>query len=358
MAWFPCNIGGGSAPQSKSVSYLKWQILKTRSVPANGSMQVAEFYIYQNASKYSWSNGVSILCSMQGVSGEGIDKLIDGLTNTKFNTNEWGSVQTNECNIVISLGETITLDAHSTYSFCTPNDESSRDPVSWKLFGSTDGTTWELLDERTDAAVPTDRYRETISFPMQYVGGGDDASLEYGTCCNFGSNGGIILPFKLNEDYKVTVTFYENAYHNDSSVIGNTHSASYSHLTEYNNRWYTSSDGSEANFGSWVGQTVHTYITNNGNNKNEFDGVEVTDYTPRTDTNIGYTVGCRGDANSNKYQEYIKSYKIESISTGDVICELKPAKFTYQGVTMKQGLFDIVNEVWYDNGTMVVSNDY
>lgn len=173
MAWFPCNIGGGSAPQSKSISYLKWQILKTRGIPANGSLQVAEFYLYQNGELYNWGSNVSITSDMVGVSGETIDKLIDGLTNTKFNTNEWGSVQINECNIVISLGETITLDAHSTYSFCTPNDESSRDPVSWKLFGSMDGTNWELLDKRTDTTVPTDRYRETINFPMQYVGGSE-----------------------------------------------------------------------------------------------------------------------------------------------------------------------------------------
>ena len=171
MAWYPCNLGGGSTPQSKSVSYLKWQILKTRGVPAGSSMQVAEFYLYQNAQKYVWSNEVSISCDMQGVSGETIDKLIDGNTATKFNTNAWGSVQVNECNIVIELGETITLDGTSAYSFVTPNDETSRDPVSWKLYGSSDGTNWDLLDERSDNATPTDRYRETQSFPLSSLFG-------------------------------------------------------------------------------------------------------------------------------------------------------------------------------------------
>ena len=173
MAYFPCNIGGGGEqPTTKDVAYLKWQILKTRSIPASNSMQVAEFYLYQNGELYNWNSFVSITSDMVGVSGETIDKLIDGLTNTKYNTSAWGSSQINECNIVISLGETITLDVHSTYSFCTPNDEASRDPVSWKLFGSTDGTTWELLDERTDVILSTDRYRETISFPMSEVNGG------------------------------------------------------------------------------------------------------------------------------------------------------------------------------------------
>lgn len=167
MAWFPCNVGGGSAPQSKSVSYLKWQILKTRgNPPASGTLQVAEFYLYFNAEKYTWANGVSITSNMQGNSGEGIDKLIDGNTGTKYCTDRWGSSQTAECNIVIDLDETITLDIHSCYSFVTPNDETSRDPISWKLYGSEDGTNWELLDERSDNATPTDRYRETQSFPL------------------------------------------------------------------------------------------------------------------------------------------------------------------------------------------------
>ena len=164
---------------TKDVAYLKWQILKTRNVPNNGFLQIADFYLYQNAEKYSWDSNVSISTDMAGATGYEIANLIDGNSNTKYATGQWGSSQTNECNIVISLGETITLDAHSTYSFCTPNDETSRDPVSWKLYGSTDGTTWELLDKRTDATVPTDRYRETISFPVSEVeGGGGDSPVE------------------------------------------------------------------------------------------------------------------------------------------------------------------------------------
>ena len=193
---------------------------------------------------------------------------------------------------------------------------------------------------------------------IKYEEGGDDP-FEYYTCCNFGSNGGIILPYTLNSDYKVTVEFYETQYYNDACVIGNTFGANRSHLTEFSNKWFTSSGTGETSFGSWVGNVAHTFINNNGNNKNEFDGVEVTDYTPATDANIWYTIGCRtGTVTSNQYRGYIKSYKIESISTGDVICYLRPAKFVYPGVISKEGLFDSVNEVWYDNGTMVVSNDY
>jgi len=178
MAWFPCNIGGGSPqPSVKTVSYLKWQITKTRSVPAGGYMQIAEFRLYQNAEKYVWNSNVSISSDMTGVSGETIDKLIDDNVNTKFNTQDWGSVQTNECNVIINLGETITLTNTSSYCFVTANDEITRDPVSWKLYGSIDGTNWDLLDERTDADVPTDRERQTFNYPCN-IGGGSDSPIE------------------------------------------------------------------------------------------------------------------------------------------------------------------------------------
>ena len=157
----------------------------------------------------------------------------------------------------------------------------------------------------------------------------------------FDGSQGIILPFNINADYKVTVCFYETNYSNDSAVIGNTDGASFSHLTEYSNQWYTSSGTSEENFGSWAGNVEHTYITNNGNGKNEFDGVEVTNYTPTTTSGI-YTVGCRGQY-SNLYSGYIKSYKIESISTGDAICELKPCLFDNETPC----LYDTVNKKFY-----------
>ena len=157
----------------------------------------------------------------------------------------------------------------------------------------------------------------------------------------FNGTQGIILPFNINADYKVTVCFYETNYSNDSAVIGNTDGASFSHLTEYSDSWYTSSGASEENFGSWVGNVEHTYITNNGNGKNEFDGVEVTNYTPTTTSGI-YTVGCRGQY-SNLYSGYIKSYKIESISTGDAICELKPCLFDNETPC----LYDTVNKKFY-----------
>ena len=158
-------------PPTEKIAYLKWQITKSRSVPAGGCIQVAEFRLYLDAERYVWSNDVSISCDMEGVSGETIDNLIDNNINTKFNTTDWGSVQENECNIIISLGETITFTSTPSYCFVTANDEISRDPVSWKLYGSMDGTNWNLLDERDDADITTNRQAQTFNYPCN-IGGG------------------------------------------------------------------------------------------------------------------------------------------------------------------------------------------
>ncbi len=134
---------------------------------------------------------------------------------------------------------------------------------------------------------------------------------------------GIVLPWSLNSDYKIEVVFHETTYLQDSAIIGNTLNETRSNLTEYNNAYFTSTGTSGSGFGSWSAGE-HTFISNNGNGKNEFDGVEVTNYTPTTDSTINYAIGWRATA-GNAFKGWIKSYKVYSISSGDLLHHLKPA---------------------------------
>ena len=193
-------------------------------------------------------------------------------------------------------------------------------------------------------------------------GGGGGYDVEFYSCV-FLNEEGIILPFTLNADYKVTVVFYETSIQRDAAIIGNTVDASHIHLTENSNKWYTSSGTSLVDMGSWSGNAVHTFICNNGNSHNEYDGTEVTNYTPTTDSSIYYTVGCRGGSGAMRTTSvaligYIKSFKIESLSTGTAICELKPCKIMKDNTVVVQGLMDVVNDILYSNYYMVVSNDH
>lgn len=139
-------------------SYLKWQLLKTRGNPPHaGAIQASEFYVVVNGSDYSWGNA-TITSNMAGASAQqNVTSLIDGNILTKYCTVAWGSVQTNECNITIALDGSISTSDITGYAFVTGEDENSRDPISWKLYGSSDGTNWDLIDEQTDYAVTTER---------------------------------------------------------------------------------------------------------------------------------------------------------------------------------------------------------
>ena len=207
MAYYRCIGGnGGSGGKTKSVSYLKWKITKVRGIsPHDGVLQATEFKLYQDGTLYSWNANASATSDMTPISGYEASKLIDGSNSTKFATSQWGNVQTNECNIVFSLGETITIDAKTTYSYITGNDEASRDPISWVLYGSADGINWEELDSQTDFTLITSRTTETLinGFLMAKVSGGSGGvTILSGTtdpASSQGADGQIYLKYSDKE---------------------------------------------------------------------------------------------------------------------------------------------------------------
>ncbi|MBN1411102.1 MAG: discoidin domain-containing protein, partial [Spirochaetales bacterium] len=85
-------------------------------------------------------------------SGEDIAKLIDNSTSTKYLTfHASGWVQYAGINAVVSQ-----------YTISSANDVPDRDPYSWTLAGSTNGSTWVTLDARSGIDFPN-RY-QTLSF--------------------------------------------------------------------------------------------------------------------------------------------------------------------------------------------------
>lgn len=313
------NVAGGST--SKQVSYLKWKITKLRSVPASNAIQMAEFYLYQGDNLYNWNANASVTADLQPVSqSETPDRLIDG-TDYKYCSTQWGHSQTGECNIVISLGETITIDENTSYAYKTADDENSRDPIAWTLYGSSDGTNWEELDI-VDNEIPTSRLAATPKFVIP-IGGG---SIEYKNYLKFNGEG-IILPWTINSDYKVEVTFYDTTYYNDRAVIGNDNSTSYFHLTEFSNKYfYQTSYNSESSFGPWSAGE-HTIIYNDEDGKISFDGTVVGNSNIPDNNSVHYQIGGRGSRTAvQAYYGYIKDCKIYSKSTGTLLYHLRPAE--------------------------------
>ena len=90
--------------------------------------------------------------------GEGSNKLIDDNVNSKLYlgayTSDWWAQQTfTEARKV------------NKYKITSGNDAPDRDPKNWTLSGSNDGTTWEVLDTKTD--VTFSNRNQTIEYSFE-----------------------------------------------------------------------------------------------------------------------------------------------------------------------------------------------
>jgi endoglucanase Acf2 len=87
--------------------------------------------------------------------GEGFNNLIDNNTQTKyltFNSSVWLQYQAPGSYIVDS------------YTITSANDAPERDPLSWTLQGSADGSSWTTIDSRSGEDFPSRYQTRTFSF--------------------------------------------------------------------------------------------------------------------------------------------------------------------------------------------------
>lgn len=193
--------------------------------------------------------------------------------------------------------------------------------------------------------TPDSGYDGLSSVVVDVSGGGSEYTVEIPDYITLYSQR-IDLPFYQDADYRITVEFDALAFVNNSAIFGNTKSGDRPHLTMYANKWYTSKGTAEASFGdsqSIVGR--HTFVVNQ-NNKNLFDGVEVCDYSPTTDSSVQLCLLWRHDATAINQWRF-RRFKIESISSGNVICDIKPFVLLHNQQTELIALRDEINRVYY-----------
>lgn len=184
--------------------------------------------------------------------------------------------------------------------------------------------------------------------------GGGGIEIEYFDYALFTSaSDNIVLPWLVNADYKIIVVFDIPTYISNNAVIGNNGSTAYPQLTAYGGLWYTGNGGSETYFTEAL-TGKHTFI-NNQNGKNVFDNTEVSAYTPQTSQNVNLVIGGRYTADS--YRGKIYEYIIESISTGDIIEHLVPAKVKADIFNLGTGLLSLVTGDIYKCNGMSLGND-
>jgi hypothetical protein len=81
--------------------------------------------------------------------GEEVDKLGDGDVNTKFL-----SLHDPSLKVIYDFGvETVA----TGYRWATANDGDWRDPITWVVSGSNNGSTWTTIDSQTNYNVPVIR---------------------------------------------------------------------------------------------------------------------------------------------------------------------------------------------------------
>lgn len=270
-------------------------------------------------------------------------------------------------------------------------------PIGWIKFagGGASNTSVRILNSKAEwDALPNSKYTDNVIYVIKGSGGGvvkgvvanpsgepvanlsaigidgyiynidnggasgsETVLVEDYEYCNFAGSGYIVLPQKINADYKITVDFNIPAYDHNMGLIGhNNNDDDYLHVTQYtsgNDRWYMSTGSSETSFTNKPLTGRHTIVINDGTNHNTFDGDNVTNYTP-TNANYNLTIGTSQGTQTDRLVGQIYSYKIESIANQTVIADLIPRKVTYDGATISEGLYDKISGNYYScNGCTV-----
>ena len=175
-----------------SYRYVKWEITKRKGTGScdQACIQASEFQLLEDGDVVAWPDGTTAANpggSNTADATEGALKAIDGDATTKwldsnFNTNS--SSLTGDSQLVIDTGSGHSV-SFNAYKWYTGNDDTQRDPVSWNVYGSNDGSTWTLIDSRSDESITDTRYTNTYpytSFTPAFNGG----------------EGTVIDPFQIN----------------------------------------------------------------------------------------------------------------------------------------------------------------
>lgn len=185
-------------------------------------------------------------------------------------------------------------------------------------------------------------------------GGGGEYSLSLAEYLQFyGTSPGQIigLPYTVSSDYEIEVDFEVTETSSNNSVIGNSNGYNKPHLTVYNNKWYTSTGGNDLNFGNSSMLTGrHTVVINKNGNSVLFDEqVVLSNLSSNSYQDVYLWVGGRYSSSPGYTlaKAKIYEYKITSISTGNVICDLKPAEIKKNNNAVINGLYDVINDVFY-----------
>ena len=132
---------------SATYQYFRYTPTKLRNGASANSVQLSELQLYNGGTRINGATASNPGGNNPG--NEGPERAVDGLRSTKW-------LDFNQNPLVLNYGSPITID---NYRWATANDATERDPIRWTLEGSANGTTWTLIDDRSNAdqSVTTNR---------------------------------------------------------------------------------------------------------------------------------------------------------------------------------------------------------
>jgi hypothetical protein len=157
------GTGGGTGGGGTANTYRWYRFAPTalRDATLANSVQLSEFAILSGTTRLT---GMAITATNNNSPvGEDPTMAGDNSTSTK-----WLSLNKTASTLVYDFGSPVAADG---YRWATANDSTERDPISWTVDGSQDGTTWTNLDIRTGYATPTLRMTYLPDFGFGGKGG-------------------------------------------------------------------------------------------------------------------------------------------------------------------------------------------
>ena len=149
----PPSLSPTPTPTPVGWRYYLWKIFNTRDNLASGEVKASEFVFQLNGSDQSMAGVTVTNPSGNNPSGEGPQNLADGNTSTKGL--DLNFISNGLTNFIFQFS---SAKAFNGYRWATANDEESRDPKSWTVAGSNNGTTWTTLHTVSGFVATTARF--------------------------------------------------------------------------------------------------------------------------------------------------------------------------------------------------------
>ena len=143
-------------PTGSSYTYWKWNITGARGPTT--MIQVSEF-TFQKGGVSDAMTGVTVTNpGGSNPGGEGISNLSDGSTSTKWlDFNFSGNNATPSTGNSTVIWQFSTAKSFNGYIWYTANDSDVRDPTTWTISGSNNGSTYTTLHTVTGATITSSR---------------------------------------------------------------------------------------------------------------------------------------------------------------------------------------------------------